>query len=310
MSVSPDSQLDPAAGPVWRLGTAEDCDGTPYTVLEVDGRLHPLAELTAGRATVLEILEGWDEWRPRLAAAAAGAGEDTALDPEAIAWLPPIRFPRKLIGVGANYDDHLDEMNASFDPGFPRAFLKPASTALVGSGRLVRLPSNAQMVDWEAELAIVIGRRSKHLAGADVFEAVAGYATFNDLSARDWVEDQVPFLGMDLVRQKGFDDFGPLGPLITPAEFVSDPQALDLSLTVNGVEKQAANTGDMTFSVAAILEHFLSFMTLEPGDVIVTGSPAGVGYGRDPQEFLAPGDEVEVTIECLGPPLVTRFGAP
>ena len=311
MPESPSSPLDPAPAPVWRLGTAEGAGDAPFTVLEVGGLLHPLAALSGGaEIAVLEILEEWDEWLPRLAATAASAEAGSALDPEAISWLPPIRFPGKLIGVGANYDEHLDEMNTSFDPGFPRAFLKPASTGLVGSGRVVRLPANAQMVDWEAELAIIIGRRSKHLTGAAVFDAVAGYTAFNDLSARDWVEDQVPFLGMDLVRQKGFDEFGPLGPLITPAEAVGDPQALDLSLTVNGVEKQSANTKDMTFGVAAILEHFLSFMTLEPGDVIVTGSPAGVGYGRDPQEFLAGGDEVEVAIERLGPPLVTRFAAP
>jgi 2-keto-4-pentenoate hydratase/2-oxohepta-3-ene-1,7-dioic acid hydratase in catechol pathway len=294
----------------WRLGSAERSDRGPFSVLEVSGSLYGLEPVLGSEISVLEVLQEWDEWRPRISELVSAGLDAEPLEWESISWLPPILFPGKLIGVGANYRDHLEEMDAIFDPGFPRAFLKPATTGLVGSGRTVGLPANAHMVDWEAELAVVIGRRAKHVSGAEAMAAVAGYAAFNDLSARDWVEDQVPFLGMDLVRQKGFDEFGPFGPLITPAEFVGDIQAIDLSLTVNEVEKQAANTRDMTFTVEAILDHFLSFMTLEPGDVIITGSPAGVGYGRKPQEFIAPGDEVAVRIERLGPPLITRFAAP
>jgi len=300
--------------PIWRLGTAER-EGRPFTVLEADERLHALdgllGDAAAGEDTsVLALLDGWDAWRPRLAELARAAADRPALDAGAIAWLPPIRWPRKLIGIGANYRDHLDEMDADFDPGVPRAFMRPATTGLVGSGRTVELPAGARMVDWEAELAIVIGRRAKHLSAADALDAVAGYAAFDDVSVRDWVHDQVPFLGMDLVRQKGFDDFGPFGPLITPAQFVGDPQALRVRLTVDGVVKQDATTATMIFGVREILAHLTSFMTLEPGDVIVTGSPAGVGFGRDPQEFIAPGDEVVVEIERLGRPLVTRFAAP
>lgn len=292
--------------PAWRLGTVER-DGRPLTVIEVDGRLHALGALAGEEVPVLALLDAWDAWRPRLAEAARSAAGRAPLDDGALAWLPPIRFPRKLVGVGANYRDHLDEMDADFDPGVPRAFLRPTTTSLVGSGRTVALPAGARMVDWEAELAVVIGRRCKHLRAEDALGAVAAYAPFNDLSARDWVTDQVPFLGMDLVRQKGFDDFGPFGPLITPAEQVGDPQELRVRLTVNGVVKQDASTATMIFGVREILAHLTSFMTLEPGDVVITGSPAGVGYGRDPQEFLAPGDEVAIEIERLGRPLLTRF---
>ena len=290
--------------PVWRFGTAER-DGRPYTVLEVEGRLYAFESLLGRDVPVLDLLERWEHWRPVLARLAGTAERAPDLGGEALDWLPPVLHPRKLVCAGANYRDHLDEMNADFDPGFPRAFLKPTTTGLIGSGRPVTLPDNARLVDWEAELAVVIGRRAKHLRGADVMTAVAGYTAFNDLSARDWNDQALPMVGMDLVIQKGFDDFGPIGPLITPPEHVGDPQTLDMELTVNGAVKQSANTSNMLFGVREILEHFMAFMTLEPGDVIATGSPAGVGYARRPQEFLAGGDVVVVTIERLGRPLVT-----
>jgi 2-keto-4-pentenoate hydratase/2-oxohepta-3-ene-1,7-dioic acid hydratase in catechol pathway len=143
-----------------------------------------------------------------------------------------------------------------------------------------------------------------------VLEGVAGYTTVNDVSNRDLMEEWQPVIGMDWITHKGYDEFAPAGPLITPARFVEDPQRLAIELTVDGDVKQSSNTSRMTFGVKAILEHLNSIMTLEPGDIISTGSPAGVGYGRDPRERLEPGNEVVVTIEGLGPSLVTTVVGP
>lgn len=131
--------------------------------------------------------------------------------------------------------------------------------------------------------------------------SIAGYSVLNDISVRDWVaKEEQSFMGLDWVMLKGFDKSAPMGPLITPAEFVADPQRLALTLSVNGREKQHANTASMVFSVQEIVEHLAMVMTLEPGDVIATGTPSGVGYGRRPQEFLRSGDVMVAEIEGLG----------
>ena len=137
------------------------------------------------------------------------------------------------------------------------------------------------MVDWEAELAVVIGSPLHRASWPAVLDAVAGYTVYNDLSARDWVAStREP--GIDWVLMKGYDGFSPIGPLITPKQFVADPQALAIRCWVNGELKQDSNTSQMIFSVQAILEHLSAIMTLEPGDVIATGTPAGVGFGASP----------------------------
>lgn len=147
----------------------------------------------------------------------------------------------------------------------------------------------ARMVDWEVELAVVIARRVRHVRGTAALECIAGYSILNDISARDWLANP-SFMGFDWVMHKGFDGFAPMGPFITPAAFVPDPQALTMKLTVNGQVKQNASTALMAFSVQEIIEHLAAIMTLEPGDVIATSTPMGVGYGRRPQEFLQVGD--------------------
>jgi 2-keto-4-pentenoate hydratase/2-oxohepta-3-ene-1,7-dioic acid hydratase in catechol pathway len=299
---------------VWRLGTAGDLS-QPQTIVEVGGRLYPLdslpGEFPAGEQSVLAILEGWEGWEPALDAAAASL-DDTVdpLDPERVDWLPPVIFPRKLVCIGANYQEHLDEMdNGELRNETPYAFLKPTSTGLLGSGRNLHLPAAATWIDWEAEFGVVIGRRMRNVSGPEVLEYVAGYTMINDVSNRDLIESWKPVIGMDWITHKGYDEFAPAGPLITPARFIPDPQALDIELTIDGVVKQSSNTAKMTFGVQPILEHLNSMMTLEPGDMISTGSPAGVGYGREPKERLEPGNEVAITIERLGPPLVTNVVA-
>jgi 2-keto-4-pentenoate hydratase/2-oxohepta-3-ene-1,7-dioic acid hydratase in catechol pathway len=292
------------------LGTIAE-HGGPVTVIELDGRLLRLETLDGawpeGPRDVLGILRRWDEWEPALSAAASASRSAAAsLAPEAVTWLPPILTPSKLVCVGANYRDHVDEMGDDKPTNtVPYAFLKPPSTLLGGGGSL-HLPAGATWIDWEAELAIVIGRRMRFARGPEALAGVAGYTMFNDVSNRDNMDSWQPVIGMDWLLHKGWDGFGPAGPLITPSRFVGDPQRLGIELTVNGQVKQSSNTSKMIFGVQAILEHLTSVLTLEPGDLISTGSPAGVGYGRTPRERLVAGDEVVISIERLGPPLVTH----
>jgi 2-keto-4-pentenoate hydratase/2-oxohepta-3-ene-1,7-dioic acid hydratase in catechol pathway len=190
-------------------------------------------------------------------------------------------------------------MKIAMLPSYPYSFLKPPGNTLRGSGEPVQAPGNVRMMDWEAELAVVIGRTVRDVAAAHALDSVAGYANFNDLSARDWLADR-PGVGIDWVRHKAFDGFAPMGPYFLPAEFVQDPQQLPMRLWVNDELRQDSNTSQMVFGVAAIIEHLSSIMTLAPGDVIATGTPAGVGYGRQPHQFLHPGDTVRIQIGALG----------
>jgi 2-keto-4-pentenoate hydratase/2-oxohepta-3-ene-1,7-dioic acid hydratase in catechol pathway len=161
------------------------------------------------------------------------------------------------------------------------------------------MPDHAEKIDYEAELAVVIGRRAYRIDAGDVFDCVFGYSVLNDISARDWVAEASP-LGPNWTMAKGFNESAPMGPWITPAKFVPDPQALDIELSVNGAVKQSSNTSEMIFTVAQVIEHLAGVMALEPGDVIATGTPAGVGAGRQPPEFLQPGDAIRVEVEGLG----------
>lgn len=291
-------------GDAWRLGTVASA-GRPVTVFEAAGTLYLLDELiaktgtaTPGQTGVRDVIEQWDTWRPILTKLAGNAAGVQPLERDRLDWLPAIPNPGKIVCVGVNYRDHVAEMgSAGVSPERPFAFIKPQNT-LLGHRQTLWLPPVTRKVDWEAELAIVIGRKAYQVAAKDAWNVVAGYCPFNDISARDWISQPVPGLGMDWILHKSFDGFGPLGPLITPAEFVPDPQNLAIRLSVNGEVKQDSTTANMIFDVAAIIEYFSSVMTLMPGDIIATGTPAGVGHGRG--EYLKDGDNVSLSIECLG----------
>ena len=269
-----------------------------HTSLALDVRELPVS--------LMNLVEEWSFWNEQFTQVvnvvfANGAAQEDigALRQDEVHWLAPLLYPRKLICIGANYQDHVAEMGASQRPKYPYSFLKPATTTLIGSGTAVQLPEEAKQVDWEAELAVVIGHKARHVRGEDAMACIAGYSLLNDVSARDWIAE-APSLGIDWVMQKAFDGFAPMGPLITPAAFVPDPQKLSITLSVNGQVKQNSTTANMIFSVREIIEHLSSIMTLEPGDVIATGTPAGVGHGRKPPEYLKPGDIMVVEIEGLG----------
>ena len=157
------------------------------------------------------------------------------------------------------------------------------------------MPRVSHEVDWEAELAVIIGRPGKHVPASEALGHVAGYSIFNDVSVRDW-QLRVPQFGAG----KNFDASGPFGPALVTADEIPDPHALAMELTINGEVMQSASTAEMVFSVADLIEHISAFTTLEPGDVIATGTPAGVGFTRKPPRFLEPGDTVRIEIEHVG----------
>jgi 2-keto-4-pentenoate hydratase/2-oxohepta-3-ene-1,7-dioic acid hydratase in catechol pathway len=208
--------------------------------------------------------------------------------------LSPVASPQKIIAIGLNYADHARESGLE-PPAAPVAFVKTPNS-IIGPGEEIRYAKDdTAEVDYEAELAVVIGRRARKVSEADALSHVFGYTCCNDVSARD-----AQFADGQWVRGKSFDTFCPLGPWIVTADEVPDPQALRISCRVNGETLQDSTTGEMIFSVAAIISYLSRFMTLEPGDVIATGTPFGVGFARTPPVFLLNGDTVDVEIERVG----------
>jgi 2-keto-4-pentenoate hydratase/2-oxohepta-3-ene-1,7-dioic acid hydratase in catechol pathway len=205
----------------------------------------------------------------------------------------PIERPSKIVCVGLNYRDHAEEQGVAL-PEAPLLFAKWPN-ALIGPGEPIVLPAAAREVDYEAELGVVIGTAAKGVDAADALDHVRGYLPLNDVSARD-----LQFADKQWTRGKSPDTFCPIGPRLVPREEVEDPQALAIRCTVNGETLQDSSTSLMIFSVAEIIAYVSEVITLEPGDLIATGTPAGVGVFRDPKVLLKDGDEVTVEIESLG----------
>ena len=206
----------------------------------------------------------------------------------------PVAGIRQFVAIGLNYRKHAEESGLPL-PAEPIVFTK-AITSLSGANDDIVLPAGSEQTDWEIELGIIIGRTARRVAEADALGYVAGYCAANDVSERHWQIHRNGQWG----KGKSFDSFGPIGPWLVTADEIPDPQTLDMALRVNGVTKQSSNTSDMIFSVAQIVSYLSQFMTLLPGDVIVTGTPAGVGLGMKPQEFLRKGDVVTLSIAQLG----------
>jgi 2-keto-4-pentenoate hydratase/2-oxohepta-3-ene-1,7-dioic acid hydratase in catechol pathway len=219
--------------------------------------------------------------------------EGEALPLEGVTLLAPLR-PGKIIGVGNNYLDHCREQGIS-PPEKPILFAK-FPTSVIGPGEEVRWPRElTRQVDYEGELAAVIGKQARDLREEEALEAVFGYTIANDISARD-----LQFGDGQWLRGKALDTFLPLGPMVVTKEEVPNPQNLPIRTWVNGRLLQDSHTGEMIFPVSKLLAFISQAFTLEPGDLILTGTPHGVGYFRDPQVFLQPGDVVEVAIGDLG----------
>ena len=217
----------------------------------------------------------------------------------------PVPHPGKILALAGNYREHVREGGGQVvtrENSTPRVFIKPASTTAHHEG-LVRIPRRSTTIDYEIELGVVIGRRCRYLKAASALDAVVGYTVFNDISARTLLihENRTPRDGdhwFDWLNGKWFDTFAPMGPFLVTADEVGDPQSLKMRLWVNGELRQDASTGQMVFGVAELLEWITEFVTLEPGDVIATGTPAGVGHAS--KKYLQPEDVVEAEIERIG----------
>jgi 2-keto-4-pentenoate hydratase/2-oxohepta-3-ene-1,7-dioic acid hydratase in catechol pathway len=290
-------------------------DDGPRAGLLVQDRVHDLARLTRrdADAAILCVLEDWPAAQTRLQTAARQASEGRAegQPSAAVRLAAPVLHPSAIYCAGANYRDHSREMAAVSgreEGPDPRAagmtswhFLKPSRT-VAADRAIVPRPTGCLALDWEVELAAVIGRPARKVRSEAALDHVAGYTVAIDLSARDLFRraptaQTSPFFH-DWLGHKGFDGACPLGPWITPADQVGDPQSLELGLKVNGIVKQHSNTREMIFSIAEQIADLSAHRTLHPGDLVLTGTPAGVGAAR--KEFLDPGDHVEAWIEGLG----------
>lgn len=225
--------------------------------------------------------------------ASAETTADPVKNPADVTQRSPVERPEKIIGVGLNYRDHCLEIGRDI-PTDIRTFGMFAN-ALVGHGAPVILPASSQEMDWEAELVVVIGKPGKYISIKDALGHVAGYTIGNDVSARDHQRADP-----QAMRAKSGDTHSPIGPWLVTTDEIPDPAGLDIALSVNGIEKQRSNTSEMVFSVAEIVAFLSRYFTLKPGDLIFTGTPAGVGMGRKPPEWLRPGDRMDVSIERIG----------
>jgi 2-keto-4-pentenoate hydratase/2-oxohepta-3-ene-1,7-dioic acid hydratase in catechol pathway len=285
----------------------------PRAGLLIEGAIHDVAELT-GRpcdAHVLRLLEDWGAAQTRLKAAAEQALQKPGLRLKSTKLRTPILFPPAIYCAGANYKDHAEEMARLYkrpvesDPherGLKCFFFMKTGRTATDPGETIPIAPYSKMLDWEIELAVVIGRPAHQVTEGDALQYVAGYTIGNDLSARDYIKrenviDTSPFK-YDYIGCKNFDRSCPLGPWIVPADHIKDPHNLAMKLTINGVTKQESNTGQMIFDIREQIAHLSARTTLVPGDVIMTGSPAGVGIARN--EFLKPGDVVHLSIEGIG----------
>jgi 2-keto-4-pentenoate hydratase/2-oxohepta-3-ene-1,7-dioic acid hydratase in catechol pathway len=221
--------------------------------------------------------------------------------------LAPIPDPGIVLSVGMNYHEHLREMKTPV-PEKPAAFTKSVAS-IIASGEPIRLPkSNPGMVDWEGEFSVVIGRPCHAVAAAEALDYVAGYTLVNDVSARDWVAPLFKAQGLmgpihaweHNLLGKMFPTFCPMGPCMVTKDEVSDPANVQIQTRLNGKVMQDANTDDLVFSVPRLIEYYSRFYLLRPGDVITTGSPSGVGFGRNPKVFMKPGDIIEVEVKQIG----------
>ncbi|MDX6607596.1 MAG: hypothetical protein QOD14_2136 [Solirubrobacterales bacterium] len=271
-----------------QLVTYRSEDGERAGVFLDGGVLDAAALLGVDRIGVRELIA--DNRLGDLRKSLEGAGSEPLADAE---LLPPLPDPDKIICIGLNYRSHAAE--AGIDPPDHPTFFAKFRNALAPAGAPVALPAASEKVDYEAEVAFVIGRRCKEVEPEDALDAVAGYMLLNDLSARD-----LQFATPQWMPGKVFDDSAPCGPaLVTPDE-AGPADDLSFALDLNGERMQEASTSDLIFSVAELVARLSHWMTLEPGDIVSTGTPSGVGSVRDPRVWLKPGDEIVISSPTLG----------
>ena len=247
-------------------------------------------------SSMVEVLHG--PWREQLELISENAEEllrqdNVVFDISEVRLGAPVPMPSKVVCLGLNYRDHADESGQPY-PELPILFSK-ASSAIIGPRDDVVIPKESSQIDWEVELAVVVGKEGRRIPESEAFEHLAGYTVFNDVSARD-----IQMSGKQWHRGKSFDTFGPMGPWIVTLDEIDDPLSLEVRCLINGVERQHSNTSYHVFNVPRIVAFISAGMTLFPGDVIATGTPGGVGFAMKPPVFLQPGDEMVTEIEAVG----------
>jgi 2-keto-4-pentenoate hydratase/2-oxohepta-3-ene-1,7-dioic acid hydratase in catechol pathway len=269
-----------------RLGWVQAGRAVPVAEAAGEHLPHTMAELVTGGEAALAALHAAG---PALAAAA-----ERGRPVDELGVLAPLPRPGKVVAVGLNYLGHATEQNQR-PPSQPLVFAKLPSAVIGHGAEIVWDPALTRQVDAEAELAVVIGRRARHVHAATALDHVLGYTACNDVSARD-----LQAADGQWVRAKSLDTFCPMGPVLVTADEIPDPSGLKIECIINGTPTQSASTADMHFSVSHLISWCSASFTLEPGDVIATGTPPGVGIYRDPPRLLADGDEVVVEIERIG----------
>ena len=286
---------------MFRLLTYRDKQGDNRPGILVDQSIYDISEEFI---SVLQILNNWATTEPKL----MEIGERLAQHPNAtgtpineVILAPPILFPGALYCAGANYADHVLEMSGKPPPPEntkPYFFIKSTRGTIIGANETIHLPKYSNQVDWEAEIGIVIGQEARNVSEVDAMDFVAGFTIVNDLSARDYTKRyDVPFL-FDWIGQKCFDTGCPMGPWITPKSAIDDPHNLGIKLMVNNEVKQNSSSKEMIFKCEHQIAYLSQHVTLYPGDVIATGTPAGCGMPQ--KDFLKPGDIVTIEIDGLG----------
>jgi 2-keto-4-pentenoate hydratase/2-oxohepta-3-ene-1,7-dioic acid hydratase in catechol pathway len=307
----------------YRLATYAGPDGVARAGIVVDDEMVDVERglVTAGQdraralLSVMSVLEHWEELSPklRLLARHTRTGAVSARRPlSSVTLLPPLMYPGTIFCAGANYKDHVAEMSRALnlpeepDPhelGLkPWHFIKPSASCIRATGTTIALPGYSRRVDWEAEIAIVIARHCRDVSVSEALGYIAGLTIVNDLSARDHLKrEKVPLespFRFDWVSQKCFDGSLPMGPWICPLEDLDDIQNLAIKLWVNDELMQSSSSANLIFSFAEQIAHLSTRLTLRPGDVIATGTPAGCGAARG--RFLQPGDRVRIWVEGIG----------
>jgi acylpyruvate hydrolase len=244
-------------------------------------------------ASLLAYLYAAEHLRALLEALVAAPPAAHVVPPAGVRYLPPIEAPQKIVCIGLNYRDHAAEVNLPL-PTEVTAFAKYAN-GLIGNGTPIEIPRESDKVDYEAELAFVIGKRGRHIPAERAYEYVAGYTIVNDVSVRDYqMRTSQWMLG------KVFDTHAPCGPVIVTTDEIPDPQTLKIGTTIDGQVLQDSNTSQLVFTVPRLIAELSAIMTLEPGDIVATGTPAGVGVSRTPKRWMRAGERVRVEIEKIG----------
>ncbi len=272
-----------------------------FVTFESDGRVRPGAVVqdavldlsSLGYLSLLDLIEAGREGRQKVEDLVSESPKGTAFPLNSVRLHAPIPRPRKLICVGLNYRDHAEETGSEI-PTTPTIFNKFA-TAVIGPGDSIVLPKVSKAPDYEAEFAFVIGTGGRSIAAEDWRKHVFGYTIVNDVSARDYQRATSQWL-----MGKTFDTFAPLGPWIVSADEIEDPHALDISMAINGEVLQNSNTKNLIFKIPDLISFLSSVFTLEPGDIVSTGTPGGVGFARKPPRYLKQGDDVVVKIPAIG----------